>query len=34
MLPSEAIESAIIMPFSIVGSACKFPKLGVRMCTR
>ena len=28
------MESAIRIPVSIVGSACKLPKLGVRMWTR
>src|ERR1039458_4562338 len=34
MLPMEAITSAIKIPSTILGTACKLPKLGVRMCTR
>src|SRR5581483_11604640 len=34
MEPSAAIESAISVSFSRTGSACRFPKLGVRIWTR
>ena len=34
MLPMEAITLAIMIPSTILGTACKLPKLGVRMCTR
>ena len=34
MLPMAAITSAIRVPSTILGTACRLPKLGVRMCTR
>ena len=34
MLPIDAITSAIRIPSTILEVACRFPKLGVRMCTR